>query len=78
MIGILPYAGVDIALFEIFKQELFERAEREGRSPPHLSLLVAGMLSSSIAQVRCWCSNLQKMRSFSAVAGCCWLPNQTS
>jgi solute carrier family 25 phosphate transporter 23/24/25/41 len=51
MIGILPYAGVDIALFEIFKQELFERAEREGRSPPHLSLLIAGMLSSSIAQV---------------------------
>ncbi|KAJ9523579.1 hypothetical protein QJQ45_007255 [Haematococcus lacustris] len=51
MIGILPYAGVDIALFEILKQTLFERAEAEGRPPPHFTLLVAGMVSSSIAQV---------------------------
>ncbi|KAJ9523434.1 hypothetical protein QJQ45_005343 [Haematococcus lacustris] len=51
MIGILPYAGVDIALFEILKQTLFERAEAEERPPPHFTLLVAGMVSSSIAQV---------------------------
>ncbi len=44
--------GVDIALFEVFKQELFDDAERKGAPPPNLSLLVAGMVSSSIAQVR--------------------------
>ncbi|KXZ47058.1 hypothetical protein GPECTOR_38g295 [Gonium pectorale] len=48
MIGILPFAGVDIALFEVFKDKLYERYD--GR-PPHMGIVVAGMLSSSIAQV---------------------------
>ncbi|KAF5826956.1 mitochondrial substrate carrier [Dunaliella salina] len=52
MIGILPYAGVDIALFEIFKQHLLDKEKEKGKeSPPRLKLFAAGMLSSSIAQV---------------------------
>lgn len=48
MIGILPYAGVDIALFEILKESLLDRYEG---NPPSLAILGTGMLSSSIAQV---------------------------
>lgn len=48
MIGILPYAGVDIAIFEILKERLLD--EYDG-APPHLSILMTGMISSTIAQV---------------------------
>ncbi|GLC34516.1 hypothetical protein PLESTB_001252700 [Pleodorina starrii] len=48
MIGILPFAGVDIALFEVFKDQLYERYDGP---PPHMGIVVAGMLSSSVAQV---------------------------
>jgi len=51
MIGILPYAGVDIMLFEMFKQRLLDNADRAGVAPSHMGLLGAGMLSSSIAQL---------------------------
>lgn len=47
MIGILPYAGVDIALFEIFKDFLLEEYEGD---PHPVMILGAGMLSSSLAQ----------------------------
>ena len=46
-LGIIPFAGVDIAAFEIFKEHLL--MEYEG-DPPHMAILGAGMLSSSIAQ----------------------------
>eukprot|EP00879_Flechtneria_rotunda_P027629 GHRR01029605.1.p1 GENE.GHRR01029605.1~~GHRR01029605.1.p1 ORF type:complete len:218 (+),score=55.67 GHRR01029605.1:1316-1969(+) len=48
MCGILPYAGVDIALFELLKDRLLER--HDGEHPPHAAILCTGMLSSSIAQ----------------------------
>jgi solute carrier family 25 phosphate transporter 23/24/25/41 len=47
MCGILPYAGVDIVLFETLKQELLER---HGGDLPDLAVLGAGMVSSVIAQ----------------------------
>ena len=47
MMGILPYAGVDITVFEMLKERLLD--EYDGLPPPH-SILGAGMLSSSIAQ----------------------------
>ena len=50
MVGILPYAGVDIALFEMIKEELLDRYP-DG-NPPHLAMLGAGMVSSTVAQVR--------------------------
>ena len=46
-IGILPYAGVDIATFEILKEELLEHYQG---TPPPFAILGAGMVSSSIAQ----------------------------
>ncbi|KDD75827.1 hypothetical protein H632_c481p0, partial [Helicosporidium sp. ATCC 50920] len=47
MLGILPYAGVDIATFELLKERLLD--EYDGRPPAHM-ILGAGMLSSSLAQ----------------------------
>lgn len=46
-LGIVPFAGVDIAAFEIFKEHLLHRYEGD---PPPLAILGAGMMSSSIAQ----------------------------
>jgi solute carrier family 25 (mitochondrial phosphate transporter), member 23/24/25/41 len=47
MLGILPYAGVDITTFELLKERLIE--DYDGFPPAHM-ILGAGMLSSSIAQ----------------------------
>lgn len=46
-LGILPYAGVDIAAFEIFKEQLLDTYDNQ---PPPILILGAGMVSSSIAQ----------------------------
>ena len=46
-IGILPYAGGDIACFEILKDRL--REVHDGRPPP-AAIFGAGMLSSCCAQ----------------------------
>lgn len=51
MCGILPYAGVDICLFEMFKMRILSKADEEGRSPSHVGLLAAGMVSSSLGQI---------------------------
>lgn len=45
--GILPYAGVDICLFELLKDVLLEKYDGE---PPHVAIVGTGMLSSSVAQ----------------------------
>jgi solute carrier family 25 phosphate transporter 23/24/25/41 len=47
MCGIIPYAGVDIVLFETLKQGLLER---HGGALPDLAVLGAGMVSSVVAQ----------------------------
>lgn len=47
MLGILPYAGVDIAVFEMLKEWLLDNYD--GAPPPQM-ILGAGMLSSSLAQ----------------------------
>lgn len=47
MLGILPYAGVDITAFEMLKEHLLD--VYDGRPPAHM-ILGAGMLSSSVAQ----------------------------
>ena len=46
-VGILPYAGVDITTFEVLKDLLLEHYEGQ---PPTSSVLMAGMVSSSVAQ----------------------------
>ena len=47
-LGILPYAGVDIATFELIKEWLLD--VYDGRPPP-AAVLAAGAVSSSVAQV---------------------------
>lgn len=47
MCGILPYAGVDICLFELLKDRLLDRYDGD---PPHAAIVAGGMVSSSIAQ----------------------------
>lgn len=46
--GILPYAGVDICLFELLKDGLLQRYDGE---PPHIAIVGTGMASSSVAQL---------------------------
>uniref|UniRef100_A0A7S1SPR2 ADP,ATP carrier protein n=1 Tax=Tetraselmis chuii TaxID=63592 RepID=A0A7S1SPR2_9CHLO len=48
LVGILPYAGVDITTFEILKDILLEHYQ--GQPPPTVSILAVGTLSSSFAQ----------------------------
>ena len=58
-IGIIPYAGVDIATFELMKQHLLE----EYHGDPHpVSILAAGMLSSSVAQFASYPLSLVRTR----------------
>lgn len=47
LLGILPYAGVDIATFELLKEWLLDAYD--GRPPP-AAVLAAGAASSSVAQ----------------------------
>ncbi|KAK9789970.1 hypothetical protein WJX73_009825 [Symbiochloris irregularis] len=47
LIGILPYAGVDIAAFEMLKEHMLTVYSG---APPPLAILGAGMVSSTIAQ----------------------------
>lgn len=48
MVGIIPYAGLDIAAFELMRERLHERYDSR---PPPQHLLLAGMLSSTGAQL---------------------------
>lgn len=48
MVGIIPYAGLDIAAFEVMRERLHERYDNR---PPPQHLLLAGMLSSTGAQL---------------------------
>ena len=48
MVGIVPYAGIDIACFEMLKAAA---AEKHGAHPPAHILLLSGMTSSCFAQV---------------------------
>ena len=48
MVGIIPYAGLDIAAFEVMREKLHEQYDHR---PPPQYLLLAGMLSSTGAQL---------------------------
>lgn len=50
LIGILPYAGVDIAAFETLKEALLDAYEPRGEPPPPAAVIAAGAASSSVAQ----------------------------
>lgn len=67
MLGILPYAGVDIAAFETLKDYLVER--HDGHPPPFL-ILLSGMMSSSCAQFVSYPLALVRTR-LQAQGACC-------
>ncbi len=51
MLGILPYAGLDIAAFELMHDRLQAAYGDDPAAVPPAALLVAGMLSSTGAQL---------------------------
>lgn len=67
MLGILPYAGVDIAAFETLKGYLIE--QHDGHPPPFL-ILLTGMTSSSCAQFVSYPLALVRTR-LQAQGACC-------
>eukprot|EP01025_Chloroclados_australasicus_P054879 TRINITY_DN655_c0_g1_i2.p1 TRINITY_DN655_c0_g1~~TRINITY_DN655_c0_g1_i2.p1 ORF type:complete len:408 (+),score=59.68 TRINITY_DN655_c0_g1_i2:284-1507(+) len=60
MLGILPYAGVDITCFEIMKEALVEM--HYPNKPPDMFIIGAGMLSSCVAQVVSFPLNMIRTR----------------
>lgn len=68
-LGIIPFAGVDIAAFEIFKEQLLCRYHGD---PPPMAILGAGMMSSSIAQFASYPLALVRTRlQVNMVSHCC-------
>ncbi|TPP61110.1 Calcium-binding mitochondrial carrier protein SCaMC-1 [Fasciola gigantica] len=53
MLGILPYAGIELALFETFKQSYvrYTNSGKEGATPPVYVSVTAGALSSVCGQL---------------------------
>jgi len=51
LLGILPYAGIDLAVYETLKRRYLQQTNSEGGSPPALSLLTFGTFSSCCGQV---------------------------
>jgi len=51
LLGILPYAGIDLAVYETLKRRYLQHNSSEGSSPPALSLLTFGTFSSCCGQV---------------------------
>ena len=51
LMGILPYAGIDLAVYETLKRYYLLNYCAEGASPPAISLLACGTFSSCCGQV---------------------------
>lgn len=49
LLGVLPYAGIDLALYETLKKYL--GAEKTNKHPNSMVLLVCGAVSSSVGQI---------------------------
>lgn len=51
MLGILPYAGIDLAVYETLKREYLKEHESDSGRPSFLVLLGCGTTSSSLGQL---------------------------
>jgi len=51
LLGILPYAGIDLAVYETLKRRYLQQNSSEGTSPPAFFLLSCGTFSSCCGQV---------------------------
>lgn len=50
MLGIIPYAGIDLAIYETLKS-LYVRYQRDSTEPGVLALLACGTCSSTCGQL---------------------------
>jgi len=51
LLGILPYAGIDLAVYETLKKLYLRQEDRATREPPILLLLGCGTISSACGQI---------------------------
>merc|ERR1711936_802635 len=51
LLGILPYAGIDLAVYETLKRRYLQQNSAQGTSPPAFFLLSCGTFSSCCGQV---------------------------
>ena len=51
LFGIIPYAGIDLAVYETLKKTFLERYAKEGEAPNALLLLSCGTFSSCCGQL---------------------------
>ena len=62
IIGIIPYAGVDLSVNSIFKENVSKYYASKKQEPTILSLLMGGMISSSCAMIITYPLNLVRTR----------------
>jgi solute carrier family 25 phosphate transporter 23/24/25/41 len=53
ILGILPYAGIDLTVYETLKRRYLASHVMDGSTPPAYSLLAFGTFSSCCGQVIC-------------------------
>ena len=51
LLGILPYAGIDLTVYETLKRKYLSQYNAEGAQPPGISLLCFGTFSSCCGQL---------------------------
>ena len=62
VLGIVPYAGVDLSVNSIFKENVSKYYASMNQEPTVLSLLLGGMVSSSCAMIMTYPLNLVRTR----------------
>lgn len=51
ILGIVPYAGIDLAVYETLKRKYLKKHEHDGERPSFLVLVGCGAVSSSLGQL---------------------------
>ena len=71
LFGIIPYAGIDLAIYETLKNKICEKFSRENKSPHALVLLGCGTFSSCCGQLAAYPFALIRTKLQSQVWKCC-------
>ena len=70
LLGIIPYAGIDLAIYETLKNKICEKFSREKKSPHALVLLGCGTFSSCCGQLAAYPFALIRTKLQSQVRKC--------